>query len=148
MKVILLKDIKGSGKKSEIVNVSDGYAKNYLFPRQLAVEATDSALKELKNKNDSVEYKKIQMLKFSHEIAQKIDSQGIIIYMKSGDNGKLFGSVTSKEIAEAINKKLDIAIDKKKIILHEQIKSLGKYIIDIKLHPEVTAKLSLQILSK
>ena len=148
MKVILLENVKGSGKKSEVVNVSDGYALNYLFPKKLAVEATKSALNDLNIKHEADEYKKAKLLEESKLLAQKLENKKIVIYAKSGDNGKLFGAVTAKEISEEISKQLNLEIDKKKIALKEQIKSLGTKLIEIKLHPKVIAKLQLEIANR
>ena len=148
MKVILLDNVKGSGKKNDIINVSDGYAQNYLFPKKLAVEATKSALNDLNVKHNSSEYKKAQLLKESKLLKEKLESKEIFIYAKSGENGKLFGAVTAKEISDEIKNQLNLDIDKKKIIPDEQIKSLGSRIIDIKLHHDVIAKLKLQIIKR
>lgn len=148
MKVILLENVKGSGKKSDIINVSDGYALNYLFPKNLAIEATKAAVNNLNVKHESDEYKKAKQLEESKLLAQKLANKKIVIYAKSGDNGKLFGAVTAKEICEEISHQLNLDIDKKKIMLKDQIKSLGARIIDIKLHPKVIAKLELEIVNR
>ena len=148
MKVILLKDIRGSGKKFDIKEVSDGYAQNYLLPKKLVIEANKENLAKINNKNNADKYKKEQEINTSKKLAEKLNLQKIIIYSKSGDNGKLFGAVTSKEIADEILNQLKIEIDKKKIIMDEPVKSLGTKIINIKLCPEVTAKIYLEIRSK
>ena len=148
MKVILLKDIRGSGKKFDVKEVSDGYARNYLLPNKWAIEANKQNLAKINDKNNADKYKKEREISASKKLAEKLNSQKVIIYAKSGDNGKLFGAVTSKEIADEILKQLKIELDKKKIILDEPVKSLGTKIINIKLCPEVTAKIYLEIRSK
>ena len=148
MEVILLEDVKSLGKKGETVKVSDGYALNYLFPKNLAVEATDSAVKKLNSKIQADKYKEDQNIKSGQELAKDLETKKIIIYTKAGDNGKLFGAITSKEISDEINSQLGINIDKKKILLDEPIKSLGLNIIKIKLYKNIIAELSLEIRSK
>jgi ribosomal protein L9 len=148
MKVILLENVKGSGKKSDVVNVSDGYAKNYLLPRKLAIEATKAALNELNIKQNASEYKKNKLIEESKNLAEKLEAKKIIIYVKAGENGKLFGAVTAKEISDEIKKQLNLDVDRKKIVLNEQIKSLGSWVINIKLCHEVVAKLNLEILDR
>lgn len=148
MKVILLKDIRGSGKKFDVKEVSDGYALNYLLPKKLAIEANKENLAKINDRNNADKYKKEQEIGASKKLAESLNSQKIVIHAKSGDNGKLFGAVTSKEIADEILNQLKIEIDKKKIILEEPVKSLGTKIINIKLCPEATAKLYLEIRSK
>lgn len=148
MKVILLQNVKGSGKKSDIVNVSDGYALNYLFPKKLAIEATKNALSELNAKNNADEYKKDQLIKESKGLAKKLENAKIIIRAKSGDNGKLFGTVTAKEISNEISRQLSLSIDKKKIVFDEPIKSLGIKIVNVKLYGTITAKLNLEIVNE
>lgn len=148
MKVILLKDIKGVGKKFDVKNVSDGYALNYLFPKKLAIEANKTNLEKLQAKNDSEKYKKEQEIKSCMELAKKLDSKKIIFCAKAGETGKLFGAITSKEIADEIFKQLNINVDKKKIILDESIKSIGLKTVIIKLCPEVSAKIYLDVKNK
>lgn len=148
MKVILLENVKGSGKKSDVVNVSDGYAKNYLLPRKLAIEATKAALNELNIKQNASEYKKNKLIEESKNLAEKLEAKKIIIYVKAGENGKLFGAVTAKEISDEIKKQLNLDVDRRKIVLNEQIKSLGSWVINIKLCHEVVAKLNLEILDR
>lgn len=148
MKVILLENVKGSGKKADVVNVSDGYAKNYLLPRKLAIEATKAALNELNIKQNASEYKKNKLIEESKNLAEKLEAKKIIIYVKAGENGKLFGAVTAKEISDEIKKQLNLDVDRRKIVLDEQIKSLGSWVINIKLCHEVVAKLNLEILDR
>ncbi len=148
MKVILLKDIKGSGKKFDVKDVSDGYALNYLFPKKLAIEANKANLEKLKARNDAEKYKKEQEIKSCIELAKKLDGKKIIFSAKAGETGKLFGAITSKEITDEIFKQLNINVDKKKIVLDEPIKSIGTKIIIIKLCPEVSAKIYLEVKNK
>ena len=125
MKVILLKDIKGSGKKFDVKDVSDGYALNYLFPKKLAIEANKANLEKLNARNNAEKYKKEQEIKSCMELAKKLDGKKIIFCAKAGETGKLFGAITSKEIVDEIFKQLNINVDKKKIVLDEPIKSIG-----------------------
>lgn len=145
MKVILKQDIKGVGKKDEIINANDGYARNYLFPRNLAVPADKGNLTNLQSKKSSEEHRKDLERQAANEIAKKIEEIQLKISVKSGDNGKVFGSVTSKEIAENLEKQYKIKVDKKKILLAEPIKVLGTYNIDIKLFDGINAKLKLNV---
>lgn len=147
MNVILLQDIKGVGKKGDLLNASDGHARNYLIPRKLAVEATKSNLNELELKQKSLENKRQQELLEAQELAKTLEEKVIKIEVKIGENGKLFGSVTNKEIAEALSKQAGINIDKKKIVLEEPIKNIGDITVGLKIHPKVTARLKVQIIS-
>lgn len=145
MKVILKQDIKGVGKKDEVINANDGYARNYLFPRNLAVPADKGNLTNLQSKKSSEEHRKDLERQAAKEIAKEIEGIQLKIAVKSGDNGKVFGSVTSKEIAENLEKQYKIKVDKKKILLAEPIKVLGTFNIDIKLFDGINAKLKLQV---
>ena len=145
MKVILKQDIKGVGKKDEIINANDGYARNYLFPRNLAVPADKGNLTNLQSKKSSEEHRKDLERQAAKEIAKKIEQIQLKISVKSGDNGKVFGSVTSKEIAENLEKQYKLKVDKKKILLAEPIKVLGTFNIDIKLFDGINAKLKLNV---
>ena len=127
MKVILLDNIKGVGKKDEIINASDGYARNFLFPKKLAVEANNENMSKLKAKKQSEQYKKDVNKENAEKIAKKLDDITLTIKVKAGENGKIFGGVTSKEISEELKKQYKIDIDKKKIILNENIKNLGSF---------------------
>ena len=138
MKVIFLTDVKGQGKKDEMKEVSDGYARNYLIPRKLAVEATADALNAMKLKEKA---KKAQMEKdkaLAQEVSKKLESLVVRISAKGGDGGKLFGSVTSKEISDALSEQFDINIDKNKIVQAEPIKSFGSYEVKCRLGYEVS----------
>ena len=147
MKVILKADIKGVGKKDEIINASDGYARNYLFPKNLAVEANNENLAKLKSKNDLKAFKKETERKLAEDIAKKINSITLTMVVKAGENGKIFGGVTAKEIAEALKNEYVIEVDKKKIMLNETIKTLGSFVIDIKLFEGIVAKLKLNVVA-
>lgn len=141
MKVILLQDIKGVGKKDEVINASDGYARNFLFPKKLALEATKDNLVKLKAKQDSNQHKKDLEKAKAIEIANKLKEIVLKIEVKAGDNGKIFGGVTSKEISENLKTQYNIDVDKKKIVLKETIKVLGTVNVDIKLYEGVLATL-------
>ena len=141
MKVILKTDIKGVGKKDQIINASDGYARNFLFPKNLAVEANAENMSKLKAKQDSNAFKKSQEKEEAERIAEKLSKIQLRIKVKSGANGKIFGGVSSKEIAENLEKQYQIKVDKKKIDLKETIKTLGMFTIEIKLYEGVIGKL-------
>ncbi|MBR1443576.1 MAG: 50S ribosomal protein L9 [Firmicutes bacterium] len=145
MKVILLEDIKGVGKKDQIINANDGYAKNFLFPKNLAVEATKGNMTQLDRKKKNEEEKRQQELDDAKELAKQIAEKKVTLSVKTGDNGKLFGAVTNKEIGAALKEQAGIDIDKKKIVVKEAIKTIGEKEVDIKLHPKVTAKLKVNI---
>jgi large subunit ribosomal protein L9 len=145
MKVILIQDVPKLGKKGTIVDVSDGYARNFLFVRKLAVEANEGNIESEKNRLKILKLKEEKLLNEAKEIAKKLEENIIKLKSKVGQNGKLYGTVTNKEISQAIKEQLNCDIDKKKIHIEENIKTLGNYILDIKLHPKVTAKLKLQV---
>lgn len=147
MKVILLSDIKGVGKKDEIINANDGYARNYLFPKKMAVEATAGNLGNLKAKQESNQYRKDLQKEEAVAIASKLKDIILTIKVKAGENGKIFGGVTAKEISENLNSQYKIQIDKKKIILSETIKTLGTVNVDIKLFEGVVGKLKVQVIN-
>ena len=148
MKVILLDNIKGVGKKDEIINASDGYARNFLFPKKLAVEANNENMSKLKAKKQSEQYKKDVNKENAEKIAKKLDDITLTIKVKAGENGEIFGGVTSKEISEELKKQYKIDIDKKKIILNENIKNLGSFDISMKLFEGVTGKLKVKVISE
>ena len=145
MKVILLEDVKGTGKKGQLVNASDGYANNFLLSKKLAVAATNENINSLKLQKKAEEKKKAEELAAAKELAQKLEKTDVKIAVKSGDNGKLFGSVTNKEIAAAIEAQTGLVIDKKKIVLNDQIKMVGTRHVNVKLHPEVTVEVKVII---
>lgn len=148
MKVVLLQDVKDLGKKGDLVNASDGYARNFLIPRKLAVEATAGKLKEIEEKKASEKVRKEKELKAAKELADKLSKIEIIFRTKAGENGKLFGSITSKDVAEAIKAQHNLELDKKKIVLHDAIKSLGTYQVEIKVYPEVSAKVNIKVVEE
>ncbi len=148
MKVILKADIKGVGKKDQIINAADGYARNYLFPKNLAVPADSGNLNNLKAKNESIAYRKNEDFKEAQAIAEKLKNITVKLEVKAGENGKLFGGVTSKEISEALKKDYKIDIDKKKVLLKETIKVAGVTVVDLKLNEGVMAKVKVQIIAK
>lgn len=145
MKVILLQDIKNVGKKDEIINSSDGYARNYLFPKKLAVEATKDNLNQLKARQDTAKRKKEQEKEEAKQLAEKLKKITLSIQVKAGENGKIFGGVTAKEIAENLKEQQNIEIDKKKIIVKETIKALGNYSVEIKLYEGISANLAVSV---
>jgi len=145
MKVILTQDVKKVGKKGELIEVKDGYARNALFPKGLAVEANAVNLNQRKLEQKSEDKRKQQELDNAQAIANTINDKEIKLSVKTGEGGKIFGSVTSKEIAEAIQKEFGVKIDKKKIQLKEAIKGLGGQKVTIKLHPSVSATISVLV---
>lgn len=145
MKVILLQDIKGVGKKDEIINANDGYARNYLFPKKLGLEATKDNLIKLQEKKNSITHKKNLEIEKNKQIAESINKITLTLKVKAGENGKIFGGITSKEISEALKNQYKIEVDKKKIILKETIKMIGRIYVDIKFGDGVVAKLILII---
>ena len=148
MKVILKTDIKGVGKKDQIINASDGYARNFLFPKNLAVEANAENMSKLKAKQDSNAFKKSQEKEEAEKISDKLSKIQLKIKVKSGANGKIFGGVSSKEIAENLEKQYQIKVVKKKIDLKETIKTLGMITVDIKLFEGVIGKVKVDIISE
>ncbi len=145
MKVILLDNIKGVGKKDEVINASDGYARNFLFPKKLAVEANAENMSKLKNKQDSVQHKKDVEKDKAEEIAKKLKDITVNIKVKAGDNGRIFGGVTSKEISENLKQQFKIDVDKKKIVLNETIKNLGVFNVQAKLFEGVTGNIKVNV---
>ncbi len=148
MKVILKADIKGVGKKDEVINASDGYARNFLFPKNLAVEANNENMSKLKAKQDSAKYQKGVEKEKAIEIADKLSKILLKIRVKAGENGKIFGGVSAKEIAQELSKEYKIEVDKKKIDLKETIKTLGVHNVDIKLFEGVVGNLKIDVISE
>ena len=148
MKVILLENIKNVGKKDEVINASDGYARNYLFPKKLEVEANTENMSKLKSRENADKYRKDQERKQAEEIAKKMQGIMLKVKVKAGENGKIFGGVTSKEISDELKKQYQIEVDKKKILLSENIKNLGMFVVDIKLYEGVLGKLKVDVISK
>ena len=145
MKVILKQDVKSLGKKDSMVEVSDGYGRNYLIPRGLAVEASATNMNIMNTKKQAEKTKKDREHAHAVEQAAKIKDITVVIKMKAGENGKLFGSITSKDIADKLKSDHNIDIDKKKFNLHDAIKSLGTHEVELKLYPQVNAKLTVKI---
>lgn len=148
MKVILLEDVKSLGKKGEVVNVNDGYARNLLFKKNLGIEATKQNLNDLKlqkQNNDKLEAERLQEAK---DLAKELEQKEVVLAIKAGSDGRVFGSVSTKEIAEAAKEQLGYELDKKKMQLKEAIKSIGTFQIPVKLHPKVTAQLKVVVKEK
>ncbi len=144
MKVVLLADVKGQGKKGELCNVSDGYARNFLFPKNLAIEANAAAMSELKSREEAKVHHKKEEIAAAKDIASRLEGKTITIKAKAGANGKLFGSVTSKEISAEIGKTLGITVDRKKMTVAD-IKNFGEYTAEIKLYTGISAKLTVKV---
>ena len=145
MKVILLEDVKSLGKKGEIVNVSDGYARNMLFPKKLGVEANAKNMNYLKLQNAHAEKLAKEQLEAARALAEEIKESSVTVSIKVGEGGKTFGSVSSKEIAEAAKEQIGLELDKKKIQLSSPIRNLGVTMVPVKLHPKVTAELKVHV---
>lgn len=148
MKVILLKDVKGTGKKGELKEVSDGYARNFLIKKKFAVEANNTNVKELDEKQKSKERKAQIEYEEAVLLGKQMGDVNIVIEAKAGEGGRLFGSITSKEIAEQLKKQKNIDVDKRKITLDEPIRSLGSRFVEIKIHSKVTTKIRVDIREK
>ena len=148
MKVILLEDVKSLGKKGEVVNVNDGYARNLLFKKNLGIEATKQNLNDLKlqkQNNDKLEAERLQEAK---DLAKELEQKEVVLAIRAGSDGRVFGSVSTKEIAEAAKEQLGYELDKKKMQLKEAIKSIGTFQVPVKLHPKVTAQLKVEVKEK
>ncbi|TCT13133.1 LSU ribosomal protein L9P [Natranaerovirga pectinivora] len=148
MEIILLEDVKKLGKKGEIVKVNDGYARNFILPKNLGVEATNQAKNELKFKKQAEERLKQEELEEAKILAEKLKESTVEVKIKSGEGGRIFGSISTKEIAKSAKDQLGFEIDKKKMQLTDPIKSLGTHIIKIKVHPKVTAELKVKVLEE
>lgn len=148
MKVILLEDVKSLGKKGEIVNVSDGYARNYVLPKKLGVEANSANMNDLKLQRANADKVAQEQLEAAQELAKVLETKEVVLTMKSGEGGRAFGSVSSKEIAAAAKSQCGLELDKKKIQLPEAIKALGAYEVSVKLHPKVTGKLRVKVVEE
>ena len=148
MKVILKQDIKGVGKKDQIINVSDGYVRNFLFPKNMAVEANNENMSKLRAKQDSNAFKKQQEKEEAQKIADKISKIILKVPVKAGGNGKIFGGVSTKEISDLLEKNYKIKVDKKKIELKETIKELGTRNVNIKLYEVVIANLKIDVVTE
>lgn len=148
MKIILLKDVKGTGKKGEVKEVSDGYARNFLIKKGVAVEASQTNMKELDEKEKSKERKALIEYEEAVLLGKQMEEINIQIEVKAGEGGRLFGSITSKEIAEQLKKQKNLDIDKRKILMDEPIRTLGSTFVEIKLHQKVTTKIRVDVKEK
>lgn len=148
MKVILLQDVKALGKQGEIVDVSDGYARNFILPKKVGLEANSKNMNDLKLQKANEEKKAKELLEAAKELAKVLETKEVVVKMKSGEGGKTFGSISSKEIAAEAKKQCDLELDKKKIQLPEPIKALGAYEVNVKLHPKVSAKLKVKVIEE
>jgi len=146
MKVILQKDVKGSGKVGDIVNVSDGYARNFLIPKGIAIEANTQNLNEIKQKKASQDFKIEEEKKAAFEIKKKIEEQTIKLSAKGGESGKLFGSITTKDIAQGLKDQYKVEVDKKKVTLTDEIKTFGTYKAEVKLYTDIIAKIYVMVI--
>ncbi|AEY64368.1 MULTISPECIES: 50S ribosomal protein L9 [Eubacteriales] len=145
MKVILKQDVKGLGKKEQMVEASDGYARNFLLPRGLAVEATSSNVNIMKTKKEAEAQKKDREISQAKELAKKIKDITVTLKVKAGENGKLFGSITSKDVAEALKSQQKLDIDKKKLVMPDSLKAVGTFEVEVKLYPEINSKFTVKI---
>ena len=148
MKVILTQDVKGQGKKDQVVEVSDGYARNFLFPKKLAIVADAKAMNELKNKEASHQHKVELERAEAKALAEKLTNITLKMVCKSGADGRLYGAVTAKDVADALEKAHGISVDKRKITVSEPIKSYGKYTLDVKLYTDVSGKINVLVTDK
>lgn len=145
MKIILLQDVKNVGKKGQIINASDGYARNFILPKKLGVEANSKNMNDLKLQNANAEKIAKEQLENAKEFAALMETKEVVVTMKAGEGGRAFGSVSSKEIAQAAKEQCGMEIDKKKIQLPEAIKNFGVYEVTVKLHPQVSGKLKVKV---
>ncbi len=145
MKVILLEDVKSLGKKGEVVNVSDGYARNYVLPKKLGVEADSAHMNDLKLQRANADKVAQEQLEAAQKLAKALETKEVVLKMKSGEGGKTFGSISSKEIASAVKSQCGLELDKKKIQLPDAIKALGVYEVNVKLHAKVAGKLKVKV---
>lgn len=145
MKVILKEDVKALGKKGKVCEVSDGYARNFLIPRGLAVEATQGNVQDLAHKQKQEEQRKQKEKEAALDLAARIETMDVVLKVKVGEKGRLFGSVTNKEIAEVLENEYKLKLDKRKIELKETIKAIGEHTVTVKLHPEVNATLKIKV---
>ncbi len=145
MKVVLLQDVKSVGKKGELVNVSDGYARNFLFPKNIAKEANAQAMNELKNAEQSKKFKTDTAIAKANEAKAQLEGSVFVMNAKAGQNGKLFGSITAKEISAEIKKQKGIEVDKRKVTLSSDIKTCGVYDVEVKLYTSISAKIQVEV---
>ena len=145
MEVILLQDVKSLGKKGEVVKVNDGYARNFILPKKLGVEKTDKAMHELKLQKAAEEKRQQEILEEAQALAKNIEAGSITLKIKAGEGGRTFGSVSTKEIAVALKEQLTLEIDKKKLQMADPIKNFGTYHVPVRLHPKVTAEITVKV---
>lgn len=145
MKVVLRQDIKGVGKKDQLVEVAEGYGRNFLLPRKLAVEANSSAVNDVKNKESAKAHHAQVELDEAKAAAAQLSGKTIVLKAKAGTAGRLFGSVTAKDVAEAVQSQLALTMDKRKFVLESDIKAFGSYAVEVKLHAGVSAKLTVKV---
>lgn len=148
MKVILLEDVKNVGKKGDIIDANDGYARNYILPKKLGIEATPKNLNDLKLKKNNEEKIALKQLEDAKALAKDLEDKAVVVQIKAGEGGRTFGSVSTKEIAAAFKEQYGMELDKKKIQVDEAIKSFGVYKVNIKLHPQVTGVLTVKVQEK
>ncbi len=148
MKVVLLQDVKKVGKEGEIVEVSDGYARNFLIAKKLAKKADAVAINDAKLKKETLAREKARLLAEAKELGSKLELGKVKVAMKGGEGGRIFGSVSTKEIAKAISEQLSLKVDKKKIVVKNSIKAFGSYEVPVKLHPKVTVTLKLEVVEE
>ena len=148
MKVLLLQDVKGQGKKGEIVNVSDGYARNFLLPKKQAVIADNAVMNELRTKEEAKKHREAEERKAAQENAKKLEGIVVKLYATAGADGKFFGAISAKEVADELLKQTGIEVDKRKIDLKDSIKAFGTYALDVKLYADVTGKINIDVANK
>lgn len=148
MKVLLTQDVKAQGKKGDIITVSDGYARNFLFPQKLAIEADAKAINDIKNKKAAADHKLALEKQAAQDLAKSIDGKVVKVYATSGGDGRLYGSITSAQIAEGLLTEYKIELDKRKIVMDEHIKAYGSYTVEVKVYPEITASLNIMVCEK
>ena len=148
MEIVLLEDVKALGKKGQVVKVSDGYARNFILPKKLGVEATPKNLNELKLQKANEERQAARQLADAKALGEKLNAAKVTLAIRAGENGKAFGSVSGKEIAAAAASQLGLDLDKKKLVLPEPIKTLGTYDVPVKLHKDVTVKLTVEVVAE
>lgn len=148
MEIILLEDVKSLGKKGDIVKVSDGYARNFVLPKKLGVEANAQNKNDLKLQKANADKVAAEQLAAAKDLAQLLETKEVVVKIKSGEGGRAFGSVSSKEIAQAAKDQCNLELDKKKIQLPEPLKALGAYDVSVKLHPKVTGKLKVKVVEE
>lgn len=144
MKVVLLQDVKDIGKKDQIVNVSDGYARNFLLPRKIAKEATQAAVNDVKIKESAKAHHKQEEIDAANKLKAEINDKSVVIKAKAGKEGKLFGAVTTKDVSEALESQLSVKIEKKKLVMSD-VKTFGSYTCEIKIYPEISAKITVRV---